>query len=278
MTAPTREFDTIGLLTGEGDFPLLIAQGARAENIRVVALALKGFASPKIEEYADETHWVELGQTSLAIETAKKAGIKYLTMAGRVPHSTIFQYRHFDFRAVKFLAKAVTRKADGILGMVVDELKKEGITVIDSTTFVRSLMPGAGLLTPDRPLTEREAEDVEFGFPIARIVAGQDIGQTIIVKDKAVIAVEGFEGTDECIKRAGALAGPGCVIIKVSKPQQDRRYDIPCLGKTTIKSMIQAGASAIAFSAGETLLFDKQHVLDSASANDIAITAVRNEE
>ena len=272
----THNFDVIGLFAGQGDFPLLIAKGARADNIQVIAIALKGFCSPEIEQYATQTHWIELGQTSYAIELLHQNNVKHLIMAGRVPHQTIFQYRHFDTRALKLLAKAVTRKADGLLGLVVDELKKEGITVIDSSLFVKSLMPPAGLLTEKRPLTPREQEDVNFGLPIARVIAGQDIGQTIIVKEKCVIAVEGLEGTDECIKRAGELAGPGCVIIKVSKPRQDKRFDIPVIGTTTIKNMKKAGATAIAFSASETLVFDKKQIIAFGEENDIAVIAVSN--
>ena len=270
------DFDTIGLFAGQGDFPLLITRGARAENLKVVAIALKGFCSPEIEKCATETFWVELGQTSYALDLLHQHRVHHLIMAGRVPHQTIFQYRHFDSRALKLLAKAVTRRADGLLGLVVDELKKEGITVWDSSLFVKSLMPKAGLLTVDRPLTKHEREDVAFGLPIARVVAGQDIGQTIVVKDKAVIAVEGFEGTDECIKRAGDLAGPGCVVIKVSKPRQDKRFDIPVIGPGTIRNMHRSGASAIAFSAGETLVFDRQEIIANAQKLDIAIVAVDN--
>jgi UDP-2,3-diacylglucosamine hydrolase len=194
-------------------------------------------------------------------------------MAGRVPHNSIFQYRHFDARALKLIAKAVNRKADTLLGAVTAELEREGIEVLDSSLFLKSLMPPPGLLTGDRQPTEGEQDDIDFGWPIAKAVAGQDIGQSIVVKGRAVIAVEAMEGTDECIRRAGEVAGPGCIVIKVSKPAQDLRFDIPVIGKTTLKHMVEAGCTALAFSARESLLFDQDEVLRVASENNISILA-----
>lgn len=263
----------IGIIAGQGDFPLLIARAARAAGIEVVALAISGFASPEIDTAADRTEWVELGQVGRTLAILRENDVTAVAMAGRVPHASIFQYRHFDVRAMKLLAKAVTRKADALLGVVTQELEAEGIRVLDSSLFLKSLMPLAGLLTPARPLDERELADADFGFPLARQIAGLDIGQTIVVKELVVVAVEGLEGTDECITRAGQLAGAGCVVVKVSKPGQDLRFDIPIVGRTTLKRMRDAGCSALVISAGESLLFDREEVLRIAAEADIAIVA-----
>jgi len=263
----------IGLLAGEGDFPLLISKSARSNGHEVFAYAIRGFAGIAIEEAATETHWVELGQLNHTLGLMKQHGISAITMAGRVPHKTIFQYRHFDSRLIKVLGRAVNRKADGLLAAVCSEFESEGIRVLDSTLFLRSFMPPAGLLTPSRSPTATEQHDLDFGFPIANAVAGQDIGQTVVVKEKAVIAVEGMEGTDECVLRAGQLAGPGCVVIKVSKPRQDMRFDVPVVGPGTIKSMAAAGATALGISAGECLLLHRERVLDLAREHSICIIA-----
>lgn len=239
----------------------------------VVGLGVSGFASPELVDCVDLLCWVELGQVNKAIELLHEHAISDLIMAGRVPHSSVLQYRHFDFRAIKMLARSLNKKADTLLRAVTDELESEGIRVLDSSLFLKSLMPAPGLLTSNRPLNDREMEDVEFGYPIAKVVAGQDIGQTIVVKDKLVVAVEGVEGTDECVLRAGALAGPGCVVVKVSKPNQDLRFDIPVVGKTTIKSMKAAQCSALVMSAHESLLFDRELVVREAEEADIGIIA-----
>ncbi|MDD4280245.1 MAG: UDP-2,3-diacylglucosamine diphosphatase LpxI [Candidatus Sumerlaeales bacterium] len=273
---PKPKYEKIALIAGQGVFPISIVRGAHSENIRVVVLAIKGFCSDEIEQYADKIYWVELGQAQKGLDILQKENIKYIVMAGRVPHQTIFQYRHFDTLALKVLARTMTKRADGILNAVVKAMESYGIEVLDSSLFVRQLFQPAGLLTPKRPLTKAEEEDIRFGLPIARSVAGLDIGQTIVVKDKSVIAVEGLEGTDECIKRAGELAGPGCVVIKVSKPAQDKRFDIPIIGPTTIKSMKTAQASVLAFSANEALMFGKDEIVTNAESAGIAVCAVNN--
>jgi DUF1009 family protein len=268
----------IALVAGQGDFPLLIARAAKANGTELFALCINGFTSPELPALTRDSYWMELGQLGKAFETLKSHGITHVMMAGRIPHNTIFQYRHFDWRAMKMLAKAASKRADALLAMVCEEFAAEGITVMESSAFLRDLMPQPGLLTPGRPLATREEQDVEFGFPIAKIVAGQDIGQTIVVKDRMVAAVEGLEGTDECVKRAGELAGPGCVVIKVSKPAQDLRFDIPIVGPGTIKSMIKAGATALALSSGRSLIFHREQVITMAEEADIAIMILNDDE
>ncbi len=262
----------IGLIAGQGDFPLLIARAAVASGTEVLSLCISGFASEELPAASSKAHWLELGQLGKAIEILKAEGVEHLILAGRVPHSSIFQYRHFDWRAMKLMARAAGKRADELLSTVCDEFAREGITVEASSMFLQSLMPKPGLLTMNRPLTENEKLDVMFAVPIAQAIAGQDIGQTIVVKEKSVVAVEGMEGTDKCVLRAGELAGPGCVVVKVSKPRQDLRFDIPIIGPGTVKSMKKAGASALALSSGRSLIFHREQVIKAAEEAGIGIT------
>lgn len=268
----------IALIAGEGDFPLLIAEAARSNGTDLVILGIKGFASPKLATLTSEHYWLELGQVGKGIDLLKQCGVTHLMMAGRIHHNNIFQYRHFDWRGMKILAKATTRRADALLQTVCDELAQEGLTVIESSRFLRHLMPHPGLLTPNRPLTPPEQQNVDFGFPIAKVIAAQDIGQSIVVKDRMVVAVEALEGTDLCILRAGELAGPGCVIVKVSKPDQDLRFDIPIIGPGTIKSMIKAEATALAVSSSRSLIFHRDKVIAMAEEANIGIVIIPDNE
>lgn len=263
--------DHIALIAGQGDFPRLVASSARAHGVRVTIIALKTFAKEDLQEWADEIHWLALGQLQKAIDLMHAVGTKHLIMVGRVPHNSIFQYRHFDLRAMKLLGKMANKRADGLLQAVTDEFASEGITVVDSSMFIKSLMPGPGLLNDETPPSAAVEADIHFGYPLAKAVAGLDIGQTIVVKDRMVVAVEGAEGTDECILRAGELAGPGSVVIKVSKPQQDLRYDIPIIGPDTVNTMTRAGCSALALSAGRSLVFHREEVKRMALESGITI-------
>ncbi len=271
---PTR----VGLIAGQGDFPLLIARAATAAGTEVIALCISGFASDQLPALSTRHHWLELGQLGKAMEVLKDEGVTKLIMAGRVPHNSIFQYKHFDWRAMKLLAKAAGKRADALLATVCDEFAREGIEVVESSMFLQSLMPSAGLLTLNRPISTEEQADIDFGIPIAKLIAGQDIGQTIVVKDQMVVAVEGLEGTDKCIRRAGELAGPGCVVIKVSKPAQDLRFDIPVIGPGTVNSMKDAGVRALALSSGRSLLFHRDDVIREAEKNNIGMLVFDDSE
>jgi UDP-2,3-diacylglucosamine hydrolase len=268
----------LGVIAGQGDLPLLICQAARGCGHQTVGFGVSGFASEKLAECVDRMYWLELGQLGRLIELMHENGVRSVIMAGRVPHTSVLQYRHFDWRAVKMLGRTLNKKADSLLGAITRELESENLRVLDSTLFLKSMMPEAGLLTAGRPLTAEAEEDVRFGFPIAKAIGGLDIGQTIVVRDKMVVAVEGAEGTDECIRRAGALAGPGCVVVKVSKPRQDMRFDVPVVGLRTIQVMCEAGCAALAISARECLFLDREAVLAEAHEANIAIVALENPE
>ena len=264
----------LGLLAGEGRFPYLIAHAAGELGIPVTAFAMNGITPQDLTDHVDAIHWMELGQFSEFIDQVHADGIEYVIMAGRVPHNSIWRYRGFDRRSLRLLGKMVTRRADSILGTVVEELESEHIHVLDSSLFLRKCMPGKGVLTPGRVPTSREEKDIEFGFPLARQIAGMDIGQTIVVKDLAVVAVESLEGTDETIKRAGRIADGDIVAIKVCKPHQDSRFDIPVVGPGTLKSMAKAGGGTLAFMAGEVLFFDQEEALKIAAEANICVIAI----
>jgi DUF1009 family protein len=270
--------ERIGVVAGQGQFPLLLAEAARSQGVHVVGFGLVGFASREFENAVDEMEWVELGQFNRLFELLAEHKIAHLAMVGRVPHNSIWQYRHFDVRAVKLIASSINRKADALLSRICDEFRREGIDVIDSTLFLKSLMPQEGLLTDCRKLTRTEEEDIEFGMPMARRIAGMDIGQSIIVKDKAVVAVEGLEGTDECLKRGAALAGEGVILVKVSKPRQDARFDVPVIGIRTIELMRELKGAAIAISAGETLVFNREEAIRLANEAGVVVIAISNPE
>jgi DUF1009 family protein len=265
---------SIGLIAGEGQFPFLIAKAARHQKIPVVAFAIKGVTPPALEQYAEKTFWLDLGQFDTLVRLFHEHALSHAVMAGRVPHTALLQGIKFDERSQRILMELQDKKANSVLGIITAELEREQIHVLDSSLFLKPYMPAAGLLTPERPLTSEEEKDVQFGFPIAREIARLDIGQTIVVKNQIVLAVEGAEGTNRAIQRGGELGGPGTVVIKVSKPQQDFRFDIPTVGLRTIEHMEQAGSSALAISAGETLFFDREEALALARRASIAIVAV----
>lgn len=277
--------EPIGLIAGASQFPLLFAREARRQGCRVVAIALKGITDPRIAEAADEVHAFRLGQVAGPLKALKKAGVRRAVMAGKVQHASLFGGVLPDLRAVKLLAGLKDRRTDTILRAVADEFAKEGIELISSATFLAHLMPGPGALTRRRP-DDRESADVAIGWRAAKAVAGFDIGQSVLVKDKAVVAVEAMEGTDAAIRRAAELVRgadegakrTGLVLVKVAKPRQDFRFDLPVLGLDTLAALDAAGASALAFEAGKTLLFDPGEFAKKADKLGLAAVAVGDED
>jgi UDP-2,3-diacylglucosamine hydrolase len=266
---------TIGLIAGNGRFPFLVLQGARSLGHDVTIVAIKEEAFPELEASAREAnarlHWVSLGHLGTCIKILRAAGVSRAVMAGQVKHVKIFSGILPDRALLSVLTRLKARNTDALISAVAEVMRGEGIELMDSTTFLQPLLARPGTLTERMP-SEQEHEDFVFGYRIADAIAGWDIGQTIAVKHKAVVAVEAMEGTDEVIGRAGHLAGGGVRIVKVAKPNQDMRFDVPVIGIATVQAMRAAGASALSVDAERTLVLDGEHVF--RSANEAGITIV----
>jgi DUF1009 family protein len=264
----------IGLIAGNGRFPFLVLQGARSLGYDVTIVAIKEEAFPELESAARDAsadlQWVSLGHLGTCIKILKTAGVSRAVMAGQVKHVKIFSGVLPDRALLSVLTRLKARNTDALITAVADVMRDEGIELMDSTAFLQPLLARAGTLT-DRLPSEEEREDFVFGYRIADAIASLDIGQTIAVKHKAVVAVEAMEGTDEVIGRAGQLAGPGVRVVKVAKPNQDMRFDVPVIGIATIHAMRTAGASALSVDAGRTLVLDGDRVFTSANEAGIAI-------
>ena len=264
----------IGIIAGNGRFPFLVLQGARSLGHDVTVVAVKEEAFPDLEAEARvcgaDLHWVSLGHLGKCIRILKASGASQAVMAGQVKHVSIFSGIVPDLTLLSVISRLKSRNTDALIGAVADVLRKEGIELLNSTTFLAPLLARSGVLGSRAPSAEEKA-DFEFGYRMADAIAGLDIGQTIAVKDRAVVAVEAMEGTDEVISRAGRLAGPGVRIVKVAKPQQDMRFDVPVVGRATIEAMRAAGASALSIDAGKTLLLDGAAVVERANEAGIAL-------
>jgi UDP-2,3-diacylglucosamine hydrolase len=262
-----------GLIAGNGRFPFLVLEGARSQGIDMAVIALKEEASPELEKAAKRVHWVSLGELSKTIELMHQEGVTQAVMAGQVKHNKIFSSIRPDWKLAKLLFSLPRKNTDALIGAVARVLEEEGIRLVDSTLFLKPLLPEAGVLTRRAP-NEHEAEDIAYGRGLAQQIAGMDIGQTVVIADRACVAVEAMEGTDEVLARAARIAaGKPLVVVKVSKPAQDMRFDVPVIGLPTIEQMRVAGATALAVDAGRTLLFDKTTLMELADAAGIAIQA-----
>jgi DUF1009 family protein len=264
----------IGLIAGNGRFPFLALQGARGLGHDVTVVAVKEEAFPELEGAARaagaDLHWVSLGHLGKCIKILKEAGARQAIMAGQVKHARIFSGIIPDRALLSVLTKLRARNTDALISAVAEVLRGEGIELLNSTAFLDPLLARPGTLSRRAP-TPEELEDFAYGYRIADTIAGLDIGQTIVVKDKAVVAVEAMEGTDVVIARAGEIAGPGTRVVKVAKPRQDMRFDVPVVGVATIEVMQQAGATAITVDAGKTLIVDGQRFFDAANLAGIAV-------
>ncbi len=266
----------IGLIAGNGRFPFLVLDGARSMGHDVTVVAIKEETFPEINDAAARgdrpaaVHWMSLGQLGEAIAVLKAAGVSRAVMAGQVKHVKIFSGILPDLTLLSVLRRLKARNTDALISAVADVMREHGIELIDSTTFLAPLLAREGVLSA-RPPTDEEREDFAFGYRVADAIAALDVGQTIAVKHKAVVAVEAMEGTDEVIGRAGYLAGPGVRIVKVAKPEQDMRFDVPVVGLLTITAMRCAGASALSIDAGRTLVLDGDEFFASANEAGIAI-------
>ena len=264
----------LGLIAGNGRFPFLVLDAARALGHEVTIVAVKDEAFPDLERHAAQAppaalHWVSLGHLGKCLELLKDAGVTQAVMAGQVKHTKIFSVVP-DLTMLSVMRRLRSRNTDAVIAAVVDVMRERGIELLDSTAFLSPLMAPAGVLTRRTP-SAAERSDLAFGYRMADVVAGVDIGQTICVKDQAVVAVEAMEGTDETIERAGRLARGAFVVVKVAKPNQDMRFDVPVIGVATIDAMKAAGATALSIDARKTLLLDGNAVLRAADTADIAI-------
>src|SRR3954471_7859056 len=264
----------IGLIAGNGRFPFLVLDAARSQGHDVTIIATKEEAFPELNDAAKRTgadiHWISIGHLGKCISVMKEAGITHAVMAGQVKHTKIFSGIIPDWEMGKVLAKLMSRNTDGLIGAIANVLRDNGIELMNSTALIQPLMAKPGVFT-SRPPTDEEQKDLDFGYRIADQIAAMDIGQTIAVKHQAVVAVEAMEGTDEVIGRAGHLAGAGVCIVKVAKPKQDMRFDVPVIGFATIQAMRVAGATVLSIDAGKTLMLDRDAVLASANEAKIAI-------
>jgi DUF1009 family protein len=265
----------VGLIAGNGRFPFLVLDAARSLGHAVTILAIDEEASPDLIQAAArepkaDLHRVSLGQLGKAIDILRGAGVSQAVMAGQVKHVKIFSGIVPDRLLLSVLFKLRSRNTDALIAAVAEVMHDEGIELLDSTAFLAPLLALPGVLSA-RPPTDDEQRDLSFGYEMADRIAALDIGQTIVVKSAAVVAVEAMEGTDEVIARAGRLAGPGTCVIKVAKPNQDMRFDVPVVGVATITAMRGAGATALSIDAGRTLLVDGDAVVEAADAAGIAV-------
>ncbi|MEW5802120.1 MAG: UDP-2,3-diacylglucosamine diphosphatase LpxI [bacterium] len=263
----------LGLIAGSGQFPIIVADEAKKQGLRIVAIGISRITSPALLFHVDKLCWIELGNFSKLIKELKAEKIDKAIMAGQIRHVNIFKEIKFDWRALLLLKRLINKKADTILGAVADELEREGIYILDSTKYLSSLLPPPGIITKRKP-SKKEMKDIQFGFEIAKRIAGADIGQTVVVKDMTVVAVEAMEGTDETIRRGGQIGGKRTVVVKVSKPNQDMRFDVPVIGLQTIQSLKEAKAAVMAIESGKTLFFDREAVTAEADGENISLIAV----
>jgi DUF1009 family protein len=248
-------------------------EAARDQGIDMAVIALREEAAPELEQVAARLHWVSLGELSRTLELLHQEGVTRAVMAGQVKHNQIFSSIRPDWRLAKLLFSLPRKNTDALIGAVARLLESEGIELVDSTAFLRPLVPEPGVLTRRAP-DAREAADIAYGREIARQLAALDLGQAVVVSDRACVAIEAMEGTDETIERAARLAGGRpLVVVKVAKPRQDMRFDVPVVGLQTVEVMRRAGATALAIDSGRTLLFDRAELLESADAAGIAIEA-----
>jgi len=283
MTEPTRK--RIGLIAGNGKFPLLVLDAARSQGIEVVAAAIKEETLPEIEQHgAAAVHWLSLGELSHLIEAFKSEGVTRAIMAGQVKHKQIFSSIKPDLRLAKLLLSLATRNTDSLIGAIGKVLAEEGITLMNSTALLEPMLAGEGVLTRRGP-TDAEQTNITYGRAVAHHLSRFDIGQTVVIAEAACVAVEAMEGTDATILRAGEIMksaslgqGPSTLdraltVVKVAKPNQDMRFDVPVVGLKTIETMKQAGATCLALDAGRCLLLDKEALLAAANEAGICVVA-----
>ncbi len=259
----------IGLIAGNGRFPLLFAQTARAEGVEVIAVAHTGESLPEIAGEVRSLTWIKVGELGKMIRVFKEAGLDRAVMAGGIQKSALLEHFAPDERGMQFLSRMASFGDDALLRGIAEELESEGIRIVESTLFLTSILTPAAVLTSRTP-NEEEWKDIRFGVEVAKGIGRWDIGQTVVIKSRIVLAVEAIEGTDAAIQRGR----PGCVVVKVSKPQQDLRFDVPAVGPHTVEVCHAAGVSALALEAGKTILLDKAEFIAAAEEAQLSVVGV----
>jgi DUF1009 family protein len=273
MTTSNSNSNGWGLIAGNGRFPFLVLEGARSQGIEMAVIAIKEEADADLAKLTPRLHWVSLGELSKTIDLLHQEGVTQAVMAGQVKHNKIFSAIRPDWKLAKLLFALPKKNTNSLIGAVAKVLEDEGIRLVDSTVFLKPLLPEAGVLTRRAPSTE-ESADMAYGLEVARNIAAMDVGQTIVVCSQACVAVEAMEGTDETISRAARIAaGKPLVVVKVSKPKQDMRFDVPVVGLPTIATMKACGATALAVDALRTLLFDREALIVAANEAGMAVQA-----
>jgi UDP-2,3-diacylglucosamine hydrolase len=265
-----------GLIAGNGNFPFLVVEGAKKAGASLAVVAIKEETDQSIENLADKVIWVGIGQLGKMISFFKKEGVEQAIMAGQVKHVQIFSGAFPDWRMAKMLYNLPRRNTDALIGGIADELAKDGIELIDSTFFMGEHLATEGVLSNRKP-SGIELENIEYGLHIANELARLDLGQTIVVRASACVAIEAMEGTDATIRRAGELARGKLTVVKVAKPNQDMRFDVPVVGVPTIETMIAAGATCLSITPEKTLIFDKEKMFKLANDNKICIVSTSKE-
>jgi len=261
---------SLGLIAGNGRFPFLVARAARKAGRRVVCVAIKEETAPELEGEVDEIHWLSLGQLGRAIAALKDGGAREAVMAGQVKHRQIFAGIVPDLTLLGVLARLAFKNTDSLIGGVADALEREGIRLLPSTALLEDQLATPGPMTREKA-SAAELRDVEYGREVAETLAARDLGQTAVVKSRAAVALEAMEGTDEVIRRAGRIAGPGTVVVKVAKPRQDMRFDVPVVGEQTLDAMREAEARVLAVDAFRTLILDRAAFLARADELKVAV-------
>lgn len=270
--------ERFAIIAGAGEIPAILARAAKSKGASFISIALTEAAMAPLDELSDGIYRLSIGQVGKIIKTIKKEGIDKVIFIGKVRKDLLFEKIRFDLKALKVLKGLNNRNDDTIMLAIVKVLADEGIEVLDQTIYLKNLMPGEGVLTRRKP-KKGEWEDIRYGMEMAKRSASLDIGQTVVVKDKAIMAVEAIEGTDQAIIRGGKLARKGgAIVTKVAKPKQDPRFDVPTVGITTLRSMIEGGAKVLAIEAGRTLVVEREKLVKEADAAGISIVSCKLEE
>ena len=270
---PSHPTKKIGLIAGTGEIPIYFARKAQQNGTRLISIGFSDEIQSNLSRYSEQCYSFGVGQPGKILDALKKNNVEELLILGKVDKSVIYKLQLPDLKFIKFLKNIVTHEDKVLLLGVIDELEKEGVSVLSQKDFLAEIYPKTGVLTRRKP-SQKELEDIEFGLPIARKLADMEIGQTLVVKNKTVIAVEAFEGTDKAIQRGCELAKGGCVIIKVSRTNQDYRYDSPGIGPQTIRTLIEGGASVLALEAERVMVVEQEKVVKISNEGKLAVTCV----